>query len=204
MGGVWGLAASTALENLPVEVRGLASGVLQQGYAVGYLLAACINLTLVPDTATTWRSLFWTASGISLFAACVRATLPESAVFLRAKAAERARGTDTSQKTKVFIRETKTMLKTHWLLCIYAVLLMTGKYITATISRRVADLLVHKVSTFCHTALRYVCIQTLCGVIGRSDPFTLSNFRICIPRIFKRRKTSAHTMPQLRQSSETV
>ena len=31
MGGVWGLAASTALESLPVEVRGLASGILQQG-----------------------------------------------------------------------------------------------------------------------------------------------------------------------------
>ncbi|KAF8074168.1 MFS general substrate transporter [Lyophyllum atratum] len=126
MGGVWGLAASTALENLPVEARGLASGILQQGYAVGYLLAACINLTLVPDTPTTWRSLFWTAAGISLFAAFIRALLPESEVFLRAKAIEKARGTDTSQKTKIFIKETKEMLKRHWLLCIYAVLLMTG------------------------------------------------------------------------------
>ncbi|RDB21642.1 Carboxylic acid transporter [Hypsizygus marmoreus] len=126
MGGVWGLAASTALENLPVEARGLASGILQQGYAVGYLLAACINLKLVPNTAADWRSLFWTASGISLFAAFVRAALPESQVFLRAKAAEKARGTDTSKKTKIFLRETKEMLKTHWLLCIYAVLLMTG------------------------------------------------------------------------------
>jgi SHS family lactate transporter-like MFS transporter len=70
--GIWGLAASTALENLPVEVRGLASGVLQQGYAVGYLLAAVINLTLVPETATSWRSLFWTASGISFFISLLR------------------------------------------------------------------------------------------------------------------------------------
>jgi SHS family lactate transporter-like MFS transporter len=58
MGGIWGLAASTALENLPFEARGLASGILQQGYAVGYLLAAVINLTLVADTSTGWRSLF--------------------------------------------------------------------------------------------------------------------------------------------------
>ncbi|KAG6912031.1 hypothetical protein DXG01_000279 [Tephrocybe rancida] len=126
MGGIWGLAASTALENLPVEVRGLASGVLQQGYAVGYLLAACINLTLVPDTPTSWRSLFWTASGISLFAGAIRAVLPESEVFLRAKAIEKAKGTSTSKKTKVFVKETGEMLKRHWLLCIYAVLLMTG------------------------------------------------------------------------------
>ncbi|KAG9220364.1 hypothetical protein PLEOSDRAFT_1089311 [Pleurotus ostreatus PC15] len=126
MGGVWGLAASTALENLPVEARGLASGVLQQGYAVGYLLAAVINLTLVPEVPAGWRALFWTASGISLFAAGVRALLPESAVFLRAKAAERARGTTTGNKTRIFLHETKEMLKRHWLLCIYAVLLMTG------------------------------------------------------------------------------
>ncbi|OSD07464.1 carboxylic acid transporter [Trametes coccinea BRFM310] len=126
MGGIWGLAAATALENLPVEVRGLASGVLQQGYAVGYLLAAVINLTLVPETSTTWRSLFWTASGISAFAAVIRMLLPESDVFIRAKAAERARGGSTKKKTQIFIHETWEMLKRHWLLCIYAILLMTG------------------------------------------------------------------------------
>lgn len=127
MGGIWGLAAATSLENLPVEVRGLASGVIQQGYAVGYLIAAVINLTLVPEQSQGWRALFWTAAGISLFAAAVRAVLPESAVFQRAKDLERARGTNTGKKTKIFIRETKQMLKRHWLLCIYAVLLMTGK-----------------------------------------------------------------------------
>ncbi|KAF8644377.1 hypothetical protein AX16_008502 [Volvariella volvacea WC 439] len=126
MGGIWGLAASTALENLPVEARGLASGVLQQGYAVGYLLAAVINLRLVPSVPQSWRSLFWTAAGISILAAGVRAVLPESEVFLRAKALERQNGSGTGKKTMVFIREIGAMLKKHWLLCIYAVLLMTG------------------------------------------------------------------------------
>lgn len=37
MGGIWGQAASTALENMPVEARGLFSGILQEGYAFGYL-----------------------------------------------------------------------------------------------------------------------------------------------------------------------
>lgn len=126
MGGIWGLAASTALENLPVEARGLASGVLQQGYAVGYLLAACINLKLVPVVSVGWRSLFWTAAGISFFTACVRSLLPESEVFLRAKALERAGGMDTATKTRVFFKETKEMMKTHWALCVYGVFLMTG------------------------------------------------------------------------------
>jgi SHS family lactate transporter-like MFS transporter len=128
MGGVWGLAAATALENLPVEVRGLASGVVQEGYAVGYLLAAVINLKLVPNVSAGWRALFWTASGVSVFAAFIRAIVPESELFLRAKRLERERGNASSgNKTKVFIKETKAMLKKHWLLCIYAVLLMTGE-----------------------------------------------------------------------------
>ena len=126
MGGIWGLAASTALENLPVEVRGLASGFLQEGYAVGYLIAAVVNLTLVPETSTGWRGLFWLGSGLSFFAACLRAILPESQVFLRAKAAERASGKTTKHKTKIFLHETKNMLKRHWILCCYAVVLMTG------------------------------------------------------------------------------
>jgi len=126
MGGIWGLAASNALENLPVEVRGVASGVLQEGYAVGYLIAAVINLRLVPHVSQTWRALFWTASGISFFSACVCAVVPESQVFVRARQLERAKGKTTKENTKVFIRETKAMLKAHWLLCIYAVLLMSG------------------------------------------------------------------------------
>jgi MFS family permease len=38
MGGIWGLATSTSLENLPVELRGIASGLLQEGYAFGNLV----------------------------------------------------------------------------------------------------------------------------------------------------------------------
>jgi SHS family lactate transporter-like MFS transporter len=112
-----------------VELRGLASGVLQQGYAVGYLIAAVINLYLVPHTS--WRALFWTASGISFFAAVLRLLTPESNFFLQAKAAEARRiaegGAPRTNKSKVFLRETKEMLKVHWKLCIYAVLLMTGQ-----------------------------------------------------------------------------
>ncbi|KAG2123831.1 carboxylic acid transporter protein [Suillus clintonianus] len=120
MGGIWGLSSSSALENLPVELRGIGSGVLQEGYAIGYLIAAVINLTLVAQHG--WRALFWTGAGITFFAAVVRALIPESAFFLR-KEQEKARGTNTSQN---FLRETKEMLKLHWPLCIYAVLLMTG------------------------------------------------------------------------------
>jgi hypothetical protein len=53
MGGIWGMAASTSLENLPVGLRGIGSGVLQQGYTVGYLvhrlrLSSTLSLLYLP------------------------------------------------------------------------------------------------------------------------------------------------------------
>ena len=125
MGGIWGLASATALENLPVEARGLGSGIMQQGYAFGYLIAAVVNLYLVPRT--TWRSLFWTGAGISAFAGVLRALLPESEVFLRARQEKQDDPEKPAQsKTRIFFHEVGQMLKNHWLLSIYAVLLMSG------------------------------------------------------------------------------
>ncbi|CCM06723.1 uncharacterized protein FIBRA_09017 [Fibroporia radiculosa] len=126
MGGIWGLASSTALENLPVEVRGLASGFLQEGYAVGYLIAAVVNLWLVPETTSSWRSLFFLGAGLSTFSAFTRLFLPESEYFERAKAAELASGRINTNKTRIFLRETGQMLKRHWMLCCYAIVLMSG------------------------------------------------------------------------------
>ena len=44
MGGEWGVGASLAMEKVPPRWRGVLSGLLQEGYAVGYLLAACLLL----------------------------------------------------------------------------------------------------------------------------------------------------------------
>jgi SHS family lactate transporter-like MFS transporter len=126
MGGIWGLASSTTLENLPVEARGLASGVLQQGYAVGYLISAVMNLFLVPKTNYSWRALFWATSSLSAIAAALRAIVPESEVFLRAKAQERTSGASTGKKTRMLIRQVGAMLRVHWGLCAYAISLMAG------------------------------------------------------------------------------
>jgi len=125
MGGIWGLASASALENLPVEARGLASGIMQQGYAAGYLIAAVINLYLVRHT--TWRAQFRMSAGISLSAALLRSLLPESEVFLRARQDKQTEVEKPGQsKTRIFFHEVGQMLKNHWLLSIYAVLLMSG------------------------------------------------------------------------------
>ena len=58
--------------------------------------------TILASKSTSWvESVVLDASGIPAFAAAVGAVLPESVIFLRAKEAERANGTDITYKTKV-------------------------------------------------------------------------------------------------------
>ena len=56
MGGQWGVGASLALESVPARLRGVLSGLLQQGYAAGNLLAAVAFRTIYP--AYGWRAMF--------------------------------------------------------------------------------------------------------------------------------------------------
>src|ERR1041384_3064019 len=44
MGGEWGVGASRVMEKVPPRLRGVMSGLLQQGYAAGYLLAALFGI----------------------------------------------------------------------------------------------------------------------------------------------------------------
>ena len=60
MGGEWGLGAALAMEKIPTEKRGFFSGVLQQGYSIGYLLAAVVFLVIrqIDTSIPSWRILF--------------------------------------------------------------------------------------------------------------------------------------------------
>jgi SHS family lactate transporter-like MFS transporter len=56
MGGEWGVGAALAFETLPAEGRGFFSGLLQEGYVVGYLVAALVYGTLF--SVIGWRGMF--------------------------------------------------------------------------------------------------------------------------------------------------
>jgi MFS transporter, SHS family, lactate transporter len=57
MGGEWGVGASLALESVPSKWRGTVSGLLQEGYAFGYLLAAVAYWLVFPHLG--WRAMFF-------------------------------------------------------------------------------------------------------------------------------------------------
>jgi SHS family lactate transporter-like MFS transporter len=60
MGAEWTAGATLAMENWPARSRGIASGVLQGSWAIGYLLAAQAAAVVVPTWG--WRGLFITAA----------------------------------------------------------------------------------------------------------------------------------------------
>ncbi|MBA3650430.1 MAG: MFS transporter [Chthoniobacterales bacterium] len=113
MGGEWGLGASLAMESLPAKARGLASGVLQQGYSFGFLLAAVVYWVVLPHFG--WRALFIVGALPALLVIYIRAHVPESPVWER----QRASAKEASLGMGRMIRE-------NWRLLIYAVLLMTA------------------------------------------------------------------------------
>jgi MFS transporter, SHS family, lactate transporter len=76
MGGEWGLGASLAMEKIPVEKRGFWSGVLQQGYPVGYMFAAVVFFVVNPIWG--WRGMFFVGAAPALVALWIRSRVSES------------------------------------------------------------------------------------------------------------------------------
>jgi MFS transporter, SHS family, lactate transporter len=87
MGGEWGLGASLAMEKIPVEKRGFWSGVLQQGYPVGYMLAAVAFFVIFPIAG--WRGLFFFGAAPALLAAFIRMRVGESEAWQATRERER-------------------------------------------------------------------------------------------------------------------
>jgi MFS transporter, SHS family, lactate transporter len=83
MGGEWGVGASLAMEKVPPRLRGLLSGLLQQGYSVGYLLAAICYFFLFERWG--WRPMFFLGGLPALLALYVRSHVKESEVWHKSK-----------------------------------------------------------------------------------------------------------------------
>ncbi|WP_414686304.1 MFS transporter [Mycobacterium sp.] len=81
MGGEWGLGAALAMEKVPVERRGFFSGLLQEGYAFGYLLASVASLAVMGWLHLSWRWLFGLSILPALVSLIIRYRVQESEVW---------------------------------------------------------------------------------------------------------------------------
>src|SRR6266498_305424 len=108
MGGEWGVGASLAMEKVPPRLRGVLSGILQEGYAAGYLLAAICYFFVFPRWG--WRPMFFIGGLPALLALFVRFRVKESEVW------KETRHESWSQLGRSIL--------SHWRLFIYITLLM--------------------------------------------------------------------------------
>src|SRR3977135_4533622 len=83
MGGEWGVGASLEMEKVPPKLRGVLSGLLQEGYAAGYLLAAVCYFFVFPRWG--WRPLFFIGGLPALLALFVRFKVKESEVWKKTR-----------------------------------------------------------------------------------------------------------------------
>jgi SHS family lactate transporter-like MFS transporter len=84
MGGEWGVGAALTFETLPAERRGFYSGLLQEGYVVGYLLAALVYGTLF--TYVGWRGMFVIGALPAFLVIYIRTKVDESPAWKEGKA----------------------------------------------------------------------------------------------------------------------
>jgi len=115
MGGEWGVGASLALESASPRLRGLLSGLLQEGYALGNLLAALAFRLLYPHfnqmyPGNGWRLMFFLGGLPALLSLFIRARVKESDAW-------REHRTDWASYRR--------SLPTYWRRFLYLVLLMT-------------------------------------------------------------------------------
>jgi MFS transporter, SHS family, lactate transporter len=108
MGGEWGVGASLTMESIPPHARGFVSGLLQSGYPTGYFLASIVYGSLYQYIG--WRGMFMVGVLPALLVFYIRRTVPESPTW----------------KPTTARSNTLAVLKSHWRLGIYAVLLMTA------------------------------------------------------------------------------
>jgi SHS family lactate transporter-like MFS transporter len=90
MGGEWGVGAALAFETLPAEGRGFFSGLLQEGYVVGYLLAALVYRTLFPVIG--WRGMFIIGALPALLTIYILTHVEESPAWVQGRTRREANG----------------------------------------------------------------------------------------------------------------
>ncbi|MBV8930869.1 MAG: MFS transporter [Mycobacteriaceae bacterium] len=117
MGGEWGLGAALAMEKIPRERRGFFSGLLQEGYSFGYLVATLSSLLILNWLGLSWRWLFGLSIIPAVISLIIRYRVKESEVWEAAQ--EKMRLTRT--RIRDVVRD-PTIVRRF----IYLVLLMTA------------------------------------------------------------------------------
>ena len=89
MGGEWGTGVALVSETFPARHRGKALAFVQSSWAIGYGLAALVNLIFMPLWG--WRGVFFVGVAPALFIFWIQNRLEEPPMWHQSQAAERGR-----------------------------------------------------------------------------------------------------------------
>lgn len=189
MGGIYGPAAALALENMPAEPRGLFSGLFQNGYGIGYILAAMVDIVAVPATSQGYKMIFFVGAGWTALVAIVVMCIPESVIFTRDKdepETERdiPNGVNPGKRISLFWRDASLAARQYWKMFLYCVL-FTSAY--NWMSHAVQDIFPSYVKVQKGFTARQASLATITGQCGAVIGGTTAGY---YSQFFGRRLTS--------------
>ena len=160
MGGEWGVGASLAMESVPAKWRGVLSGLLQEGYALGYLLAAGAFYLVFPYWG--WRAMFFIGGLPALLT-----------LFIRAKVKETQAWRDSRTDWRTYGRS----ILQQWRLFLYLVLLMTMMNFMSHGTQDLYPTFLQRQRHYTPRATAFITAISMVGAVGGGLAFGLYSDR---------------------------
>jgi len=149
MGGIWGVGASLAFESIPAKARGFVSGLMQAGYSAGYLFAALVFGFFY--TLLGWRGLFMVGALPALFLILyIQLCVTEAPGW---------------QVARIKAASTFAVLRDHWKLAIYGIVLMTAFTFFSHGTQDVYPVFLQKQHGFDHATVSTIAVVYNIGAI---------------------------------------
>jgi MFS transporter, SHS family, lactate transporter len=111
MGGEWGVGAALALETLPAKRRGFFSGLLQEGYVLGYAMASLVFALFFDRIG--WRGMLVVGAAPSLLVFYMRRSVQESPAWI-----------EGAHEKRSSVREVWGAISSHFPRLLFLILLM--------------------------------------------------------------------------------
>jgi SHS family lactate transporter-like MFS transporter len=161
MGGEWGVGASLVMESVPAKWRGVLSGLLQEGYALGNLLAAAAYFLVFPHWG--WRAMFFIGGLPALLSLFIRSKVKEPESW------HETRSTDWSSYGRSILR--------NWKLFAYLVLLMAMMNFISHGTQDLYPTFLQQARNFSPHMTAIIAMISMVGAIGGGLAFGLYSDR---------------------------
>ncbi len=174
LGGEWAAGSVLVAETWPAAHRGKAIGLMQSGWAIGYILAALLASVILPRHG--WRALFAVGVLPALLAAWIRRKVPEPEIWVRGRVGPRVGLGGVFRAPHVRNATLATLLATFLLFAYWGLFTWVPAYLASPISSGGAGMSVVRSSAWIvpmqvGAFLGYILFGVLADRFGRRPVF---------------------------------